>query len=831
MRTGISWLDFKLGARMLVKYPALTLVGGLGMAVAIAIGAALFDVIQAYLDPTIPLDQGERIVAIQSWDAARGHRTHPSLHDFAAWKDEVRSFEPLGAFQPHWRNLVAADGQAEPVQVAEMNAAGFRVARVPPLLGRPLTADDERKGAPPVLVIAWDVWQTRFAGDPHVLGRTLQLGDQRYTVVGVMPKGFAFPMNHHLWAAMREDPADYAEGKSPPVFVFGRMAQGVTPERAQAELTAIGARTAVTAPGTHERLQPRIVPYTYPLLGLDDDGDPAEMHMMQFMVSLLLVVVCANVAILVYARTVTRQGEITVRSALGASRRRIVAQLFVEALVLSAAAAAVGLVLAAVGLKQAHELMLQEMAGGAPFWMKLHLSSTTVIYVAGLTVLAAVIAGVLPAVQATGQQLQSSLRQLGGGTGLRLGKTWTALIILQVAFAVAVLPAAVFTVWDSVRHATFQAGFAADQFLSATVAMDGELPPSAEARQYQADYSARFAGYQAELVRRLKADPGVTAVTVALALPGSEPKSLVEVDGAKGAGAETATGHQARRSRVDAEFFGAFDAPVLSGRGFYEGDFNAASTAVVVNRAFVKQFLGGGNAVGRRVRYVSTRDEPPPPDVEDGRWYEIVGVVRDLPATAMEPGDVEARMYHPLVPGQVYPVSIGVKVGRGSPAAFAGRLREVATALDPALRLHDVLPLDEVYRKSQVATRLTAWALALVTLSVLLLSAAGIYALMSFTVAQRRREIGIRSALGAHPRQIVGAIFSRAVVQLAAGVVVGAVVAALLDLGSGGTLMQGHAAVLLPVVGVLMLLVGLLAAVIPARRGLRIEPTEALRAA
>ncbi|HEX8693039.1 MAG TPA: ABC transporter permease [Longimicrobium sp.] len=829
MRSGISWLDFKLAARMLVKYPGLTLVGGVGMAVAIAIGAAFFDISQAYMDTMLPLDEGERVVAVQNWNSATGHRDLPWLDDFAAWREQVRSFEVLGAFRPHWRNLVTPDGRAEPVQTAEITASGFRVARVPPLLGRHLVPEDERAGAPPVVVIGYDVWRTRFGGDPAAVGRPLQLGDTRYTVVGVMPEGFAFPVNHRFWTPLRVDPANHDRGEESVAFVFGRLAPGVTEAGAQAELDAVGRRRAAEFPQTHERLLPRVVPYTYPLVGLDDDGDRAELHLMQLFVSLLLVVVCANVAILVYARTANREGEITVRSALGASRRRIVGQLFVEALVLAGAAAAVGLLLARMGLGQARVLVEQQMSGGAPFWMDFRLSLVTVLYVVGLTVLAALIAGVVPAVKATGSRLQSGLRQLGGGTGIRLGKTWTALIVAQVAFAVAVLPAAVFTVWDSLRHAAFEPGFAAGEYLTTQVGMDrGDRAAGAAGAAEQQRFASRYAALVAELERRLEAEPGVSAVTVMTEIPGPEPTAYVEVDGAEPA-AGSGTGRQVRRLRVDAGFFDAFDARMLAGRQFYSGEADTAATAVVVNQRFAEQLLGGGNAVGRRVRYVATRDQEAPPDVREGRWYEIVGVVSNLPAAALEPRMPEARLYHPLAPGQVYPVRLALRMRGGAPAAYDERLREIATSLDPNLRLHDILPLDEVYRQQQVGTRLTGWAFALVTMSVLLLSAAGIYALMSLTVARRRREIGIRSALGAPPRQILTAVFSRALAQLGAGVAVGIAAAALLERLSGGGVLNGRGAVLLPVVAALMMAVGLFAAVGPARRSLRIEPTEALR--
>lgn len=832
MRTDSIWLDIKLGARMLVKYPGLALVGGLGMAVAIAIGACFSVTMYSYFRPTLPLDEGGRIVGIQNWDAAANEQEHRALHDFVTWREELESVDDLGAFRDIERNLIAPGGPVEPVDVAEITATGFRVARVPPLLGRPIVEADEREGAPPVVVIGYDVWRARFASDPAIVGRIVRLGNTAHTVVGVMPEGFEFPVNHGFWTPLHTDPSKYERRQGPAITIFGRLAPGATLGDAQTELTMIGRRTAAAFPETHGQIRPRVLPYTALFI---DGWTLAELRFLQILVSTLLVVICVNVATLVYARTATRQGEIVVRNALGASRRRIVAQLFAEALVLSAAAAAAGLGIAWLALRLVGDFVAQ--LGGIPFWVDLRLSSGTVGYVLGLAALGAVIVGVVPAVQATGHRVASGLRQLGGGTGMQLGRTWTLLIVAQVAFAVAALPMAVFYAQQFISYGTAEPGFAAEEFLTASLVLDRETPPSREADAYQREFTSRFTAVQSELARRLKAEPGVADVTFSLSLPSQEPTVWIEVDGLQtpaqvtpGKGVRSGTaGHEARFNRVDLDFFDTYDVPVLTGRRFQSGDLGTAATAVIVNRAFVQQILGGGNALGRRVRYVGRGADVAPDNVELGRWYEIVGVVADLPANPMEPGLARGKMYHPLAPGQAHPVSLSLRVKGGDPAIFTGRLREVASALDPTLRSRNPLPLDRVLRQNQGPMRLTALALAIATGSVLLLSAAGIYALMSFTVTRRRREIGIRTALGAHPRQIVAAIFSRALRQLVIGVVVGVLAAVQLEKLTEGALVAGKVAVLLPAVATLMMAVGILAMIGPARRVLLIQPTEAFR--
>ena len=815
-------LDFRLGWRMLVRSPGLTLVGGLGMAVSVAVGAGFFAALHGYLYPRLPLDEGDRVVALENWDVRANNEERRSIHDFVAWRGELKTVEQVSAFRTTDRALVAGGAPNGRVAVAEMTAAGFRVARVPPLLGRYLVEDDEREGAPPVAVIGHDVWRARFGGDPSVVGRRIQLGSAIHTVVGVMPEGFRFPMDHHAWTPLRVDPSLHPRGQGPEIFIFARLAPGATMDEARAELAAAGRRAAAAFPDTHGRLRAQVVPYTY---ALDDIQDASlwQFSLMQLTASLLLVVVAVNVAVLVYARTATRRGEIAVRTALGASRRRIVTQLFVEALVLSAGAAALGLLLAHVVLRQVLAVMRQATSVG--FWMDFGLRPATVAYAVGLAVLAAVIVGVIPALQSTGRRLNADLRQLGGATGMRLGRTWTVLIVGQVAVAVAVLPVAVSKGWSQLRHAATRPTYAAGEFLAAPLGLAAEPPPGADADAHRRETAERFGQRLGELARRLEAEPAVAAVT--FTAPSPARGRTVEVEGVP-APPESPAGHPVLPLGVDTGYFAVFGARTLAGRAFAPADVGEAGTPVVVSRAFARKVLGGGSAVGRRLRYVAPGDlEPGEVPEPPGPWHEIVGIVENLQANRIEPELVPAAVYHPVAPGGAGRATLLVRVRGADAASFAPRLREMAAALDPELRVEEVRSLASAGGLGRVAV-LVGSVLVLVMGAVLLLSAAGIHALMSFTVTQRRKEIGIRTALGADPRRLLGSIFSRALGQLALGAGLGCLLGGALLLQDGATPVR--AAVLLLTVAVLMLGAGLLAALGPARRGLRIHPMEALRA-
>ena len=320
-----SWLDFKLALRMLIRYPGLTVVGVLGMSVAMAISVGAYAIFGMLLNPSVPLHEGDRIVSLQNWDLARNNSDGRSLHDFVTWRSELSSVDDMGAYRQVGRNLIVAGAPPEVVAVAEISASAFRVTRVAPILGRYLLDDDERPGASPAVVIGYGVWSSRFSSDPVIVGKPLRLGPTEYSIVGVMPEGYAFPINHEFWVPFTADPARYERRTGPSISIFGRLAPDATLETAQAELTTVGERAAAAFPASHKHLRAQVIPYTYAYTDMDEPDNALAIQIMRFLVTILLGIVCVNVAILVYARTATRHAEIAVRSALGAGRPRIVA--------------------------------------------------------------------------------------------------------------------------------------------------------------------------------------------------------------------------------------------------------------------------------------------------------------------------------------------------------------------------------------------------------------------------------------------------------------------------------------------------------------------------
>jgi len=791
-------LDFRLALRMLVRYPALTIVGSAAMAFGIAASVAGFEIRTQFIDPALPLDDGRRIVGLRNWDVRADQPRPSSRADFIAWRDQLQSVEDLGAVALAEHNLIV-NGAAEPITVAAMTASGFRIARVRPMLGRALVETDEWPGATPVGVIGQALWQRRFLADPGIVGRSVRLGIEETTIVGVMPEAFEFPVAHHVWIPLRrQTPGDTSD--SAPLLVFGRLAKALTIDQAQAELSTIGRRIAADAPGTHAFLEPQVVPYANLIV------DPREFQrplaLANIFLVLLVVLVAANVALLMFARAATRENEIAVRNALGATRARIVGQLFVEAVALSALSVIAGLAAARFALGSFWRV--QEADGGRqlPFWLNDSLTPATIAYAVAVTMLGAVTIGVLPALDVTGRGLPSRLRQFtSGGGGYRFGGFWTAVIIAQVAATVTFPAAAFFFHRWVVEGQTRDNGFPAKQYLSARLVLDPTRTPDATIE---------------ELRRRLSSEPGVTAVTFADRLPGTQhPGGRYEVEDDD---APPTYGYEVRIASVDPGFFDSLSAPVILGRGFGPTDRASNREVAVVNVSFVDRVLRGRDPVGRRIRRAARGSERPP-----GPWIEILGVVPDLGVV----GTGGIGLYRPLAPGSS---TIHVAVhARAAPESLAGRLRVLATEVDPTLRVHDVMPLDQVgadgWLESQYLSRL------LVVLSgiALLLSLTAIYSVMAFTVVQRTREIGVRVAMGADRGRIIATIVRRPLVQIGFGIAAGAALVVFMFVGLFESAPTPVEAGLIAVYVALMLAVCLLGCVVPTHRALRLEPSQVLR--
>lgn len=827
-------LDLKLGVRMLAKHPMLTLVGGVAITIATALGVGASEFVRDMVAPTLPLDEGERIVRLHHQDTEAGGTTAASLYDLEQWRGSVRSLEHMGAYTTLEQGVVSDRGEAGTVNLARVSAAAFEVTRVPPALGRFLIEADEAPGAPAVMVLGHRPWQSLFGGDPDIVGRVLQLGGTPTTVVGVMPEGYGFPQFQDAWVPLGIDPAGLTPETAPRVALFARLAPGATLESARAELEVVGRRAAADLPAVYERLRPTVV-------GFAQRASTAQTALILGGVGLLftflLVVACANVATLVFARTVTREGEIAVRTSLGATRRRIALQLFAEALVLVGGATALGLLVARFALGSISRLFFTiQQAPQPPFWWNDGLSGTTVAYALVLALVAALVIGVVPALKATGRDVQPQLGRLsaGGGGGLRFGGGWTAIIVLQVALSVAFLPLAVSQAGVAFEDPV-ESGFAADEFVTAQLGRDPAVPPRTDA-EHEA-FLAESGRLFDEARDRLAADPAVRGVALASGLSAMNHIQAPFEFGGDGGDAPITS--WARVLLVDRSYLELMGATVVAGQALSPADYAPEGRSVLVNEAFVEK-LGGRNPVGGLLR-VPEREPGSESSVvrvpAAGSSVQVVGVVRDPGVDLYGPG-AHPTIYAPLDLAPVSPRAVGLVGMPQAPAAQlfvhlrqdagaqASRLYALVGAVDPSLRLSDLGTAAETWRPVHIGARIGGWIFLAVAGIVLMLSVAGIYALMSFTVSRRTREIAIRTAIGAGRGQIVRRVFRRAAVQLTLGVLLGSLVA--VPVLWDGVADDGPRT--LAIVSALLVAAGLASCLVPVRRALAVEPASAMKA-
>ena len=815
---GLS-LDVRLGLRLLVKHIGLTVVGTIALAFAIWSGIVAFEFYTQIMHPRLPLEGGARIVGIVMVDTASLGEKAPTLHDFVAWRDALTSVQDLAAYRDRNWNVIVGTAVPEPVAVAEISAATFRIVQERPVLGRPLVEADEKPGAPWVVLIGHDVWQSRFESDPNVIGRELRLGNVPHTIVGVMPEGFRFPLAHGFWVPLRLNPVDYPRQQSPLVRVFGRLSPGATLEAAQPELTVLGATAAAAFSDTHQHLEPRIGPYIDSMFGTFSANSTTEVFAGNLLSVLLVLLVCGNVALLMFARAATRENEILVRTALGASRGRIMGQLFVEALVLAMMAALIAVTFAQLAWHSLFAMVTENMfENRVPFWMHSSVSPRTLVYAALLTLVAAAIAGLLPGRKVT-RGIGTRLRQAGpGGGGLRFGGIWTVLIVMQVA-VMAIVPTPVIAIYGDTLRAgrAAHAGLVPEQYLGVTMAMDRETVADADGPTF----TARFAGATQELERRLEAEPGVTGVTVASLLPLTDhPWRTIDVDQESAASGERSSSPRyVSSASVALDFFDVLDTPILSGRAFHSGDLQPGARTVIVNQSFAQLALGGANPIGRRLRY---RDPAQPNAAPSANrpWYHVVGVVRDFGLDPEWRDSRRARIYHPLVPGGTHPVRMAVHT-MGDPLLVAPRLRSIAREIEPTLQISEIARFDQVAAAGARTATLLFWLFLALAFVVVLLSLTGIYSVLAFTASQRTREVGIRVALGGRRRHVIAALFRRPLMHIGLGIAIGLVIA--------DRLSEGNMARAIAVYGCVVVAVAALATLVPVRRALRIHPIDALR--
>ena len=819
-------LDVKLGIRMLGKQPLLTGVAMLALGLGIPAALSLHHALGVFLSP--PPGAGRRAGHGDSQLESRYPSPGARIGARACCVARDTHLVPIDRCGPLLHgNVHLGDPGAPPVRGAQMSSSTFDLLRVAPVMGRGYGPADEVRGAPNVVIISEDLWTSRFVGDPEIVGKTVSIGRNEHTVGGVMPGGFRFPFDDDLWLPLRARAVDYAIGEGPRLYVFGRLADGATKQAADLEVQLLTERLASDHPEVYDRFVGEVVDMPILFSGEGDIKQSApEILLFQSIMFVFLLIVCGNVGTLMLARAAMRTGEISIRTALGASRARIIAQLFIEALVLAVVATGAGLLLA-----EATARWLMNLIGpfeSLPYWMDFTLRADTIILAFALAVLSAVVAGVLPAFKATQRGVHANLqRAAAGGSTIRFGFGSTLLIVGEVVLSVGFLAMGGALVRSAFVDTENLLGFEPQRFLRASVDVPWVDPAEHPEFASEGELSFRLTQTQQEILRRVADDSDVRAVAMGLTLPGAMlPRDRVLLESGIEQGDVVLP--YVGGARVDVGFFSGLDRPILAGRDFTAvdvADLLEHRPSVIVNTTFVEQVLGGRNAIGQRFRLAAGGD----PELEQYDWFEIVGVVGRFGTNPINPIR-DAAIYYPMAPGESDRVRYMVELG-GDVGAFASRFREIVASVDPEWTVREAVAVSEVMEAQGGLYRWVFGMQVVLAGIAFLLSITGLYALMSFTVSQRTREIGIRTALGAHVWGIVSTIARRAVIQLSVGLALGAVWAWILlrGIANDAIVIPINLPVTISLTTVVAALVGVIACASPMLRGLRIQPTEALR--
>ena len=816
-KPAFSWLDVKLGMRMMRKYPGVSLAIVFALTIGIPVSLLPNHLVARALGQSPPFDEGERVVGVVGVD--QDGRAELRVGDYEILRDRVKTFASLGAVILTEVNVVSRDGWSDGEPAALMSATVFTLARVQPIMGRTLLEADEVPGASDVAVVGYSFWRRRLGGADNVVGTTLRIAGVPTTIVGVMPEGFAMPSVQQLWLPLRVRSVDDANGLGPGVRIYGRLADGVSMAQARAELKAI--RLPAASDPRPKPVQADAVAFSAVEIPEPEGALAWILAIAQVVPVIVLLIACGNAAILILARTATRWNEVAVRTVLGASRARIMGQLFVETLLLSLIATGIGLIAIDVAVARlASRLPL-------PFWFDPSITLAFALKALGLSLLCAIVAGVLPALRATGGILQSSIQSAGsGGSTLRLGRVAGALIVIEVGFAIVALFPGIMA-WrlfqpnpdqhtktagaDRYLVASIRFPSSADQYLVGSIRV-----PSSE-RGNEA-LRVRIASLQDELGRRLMLQPGVRGWTFSDQPPGEERSEHI-------GGVATF---------VDPGFFAVLDVSPVAGRLFEAGDVSrdpaVEPAAVIVNMKWLeRRGRDAQSAIGSRFKLDEDRDGTPAP------WKEIVGVVPNIePSADRVFADGTPVVFMAVAPGTLNPMTVTIDLGK-SPLAFAPKLRALIADIDPTAFVSDVAALDHLPMPVNVIA-IASSIMTGISLLAMALSATGLYALMSMTVAQRRREFGIRLALGGSARGVMVTVARRALIQIGLGVAWGAVVwVALMSSvlkaapGTEAAKMRGPWPYVLGASVVVVIAVALAAALWPTLRYVRMRPVETLR--
>jgi putative ABC transport system permease protein len=790
--------------RSLAKYPTSTLVICLSLALAVAGNVIAFGILEALVLRPLPYPGYERLMLLWQTNRQEGEGETPvTPADFTDWRERTRSFAAIEAYRDASFNLTGGD-QPEEVRAMSTTPGGLSLLGAAPRIGRTFLPEEGKPGQDRVAVLSQDLWQRRFGGDPAVVGQTIQLDDRPYTVVGVLPEDWDFLVTEiDLWVPLALAPSDLPRDRHD-LYAMARLAPGITPAAAKAEMTALGGQLEAEHPDTNRGYgaAAQTMRETFP--------GPTDRHLYAFIqgtMVFLLLIACANIANVLLARGQERQQEMALRTTLGAKRGRLVGQLLVESLLLALLGGGLGIAFGAVGL----DLLDRGVASQLPRSQLLALNGEVLGFTLAIIAFAALLFGLAPALAATRPDLASALKEggRGGGPGRRRRLVSRLLVVGEVTLALVMLSGTGLLVRAIVELQSLDPGFPVANRLTCRLA----LPDS----RYPDD--AAVSRFYEEVLGRLAALPGVESATATTSLPRSRgnPTATFQIDGREDPDFNPPP---VVTLAVPHGYFAAMGIPLRSGRAFTPADRAGDPPVAVISNAMAERYFPKEDPLGRRLRI-------------EGASREIVGIAADVvQGRLLDREGRAAIVYLPHAQKPERALFMVLRTAGEMPAGLPDEVRRTVWALDAALPLSRMMSLTEHISQQFVGARLLGAVMGAFGLVALLLAAVGIYGVVSYSVSQRTREIGLRMAVGARRFQVMRQITRQGLLMALVGIAIGIPgalgVSRLVEAMLGG--MAPLSPAVLPAVGLVLVLVAGAASFFPARRAAALDPVTALRA-
>jgi putative ABC transport system permease protein len=804
---GYLWQDLQYGFRVLRKSPGFSLIAVLALALGIGANSAIFSFVNGILLRPLPFEDPDRLLIIRERSRVLEGMS-VAYPNFLDWRDQNQSFEQIAAVRNAGYNLTY-ESNAERVQAAQVSAGLWPALGARPALGRAFSGDEDRVGGNRVVVLSHALWQRLFAGDPAVLDRNLTLNGQPFTIIGVMPPSFQFPNRAELWVPIGIFSERMMErGNHPGIFSIAKLKPGVSVEQAQMDMDAVAVRLEEQYPQTNTGNRVSITPMFQQIVG------PVQSYLWFLLgaVGFVLLIACANVANLLLARAATRQKEIALRTALGAPRGRIVRQLLTESALLALLGGALGLALAYGGMRA----LVAISPATTPRLSEVGIDPWVVAFNFAVALATGIIFGLVPALQASRTDLSETLKE-GGRTsaGSARHRLRSLLVIAEMAIALVLLIGAGLIIRSFMRVLEVKPGFDPSGVLAAQVSPPDVSYPKPEDR----------AIFYRRVLEQLSSAPGVEAAAAVTPLPmsgdGWQTSYTVEGEPPPAAGEAPLTDF----AMISPDYFRALGIQLIEGRFFDSRDIKGAAEVAIVDESFARRHFPDQSAIGKRVKNGGPNSTQP--------FREIVGVVGHVKNYGLAE-ESRVEMYVPFEQNTTTYANIVVRTSNDM-AVAAAAIQSAVRSVDREIPVHSVRTMEQLLSDSVAGRRLFMTLLSFFAAVALLLAAVGIYGVMSYSVTQRRHEIGIRMALGATSADVLKLVIRQGMKLAVAGVVLGLAgtfaLTKLLASAVSGLLYEVGASdpVTFGAISLILSAVAFAACYVPARKATRTDPIIALR--